>query len=505
MSLEISLESITVSRGGGPILDDVTWHLPPSGRIALLGGNGAGKSTLLRVARGEVWPDQLPGGGFAGSRTYTVDGVMSSSPIGARERIGLAGADLRDLYRRRGWNVASWLVAVSGLTDSPLPSGRVDEGAQAAAMAALERLGIARLAFTPFLELSQGQTMAVLLARAVVRQPEWVFLDEAVDGLDAPARRHLHGVLDRLSASGVGLAAATHHPRSLPGKEFSALLLDQGRVAFRGSLGEAASLLAHGRAPGGARMVAHERNSVAEGQRRETIGPPLLELSGVSVALGGADVLADITWALEPGRNWAVLGRNGAGKSSLSRLLAGELHPYAGRITRFGLPEPASLWDLRARMGLVAWDAQAEYPGECTVLDVLLSGYFGSFGLYDEPLAPMREHALGWLERLGLSKFAGRPFSTLSQGQARRAMIGRALVHGPDVLLLDEPLGGLDPKARGEVLGLLDDLARQGTQLVMITHNPWELPSAITHGLLLEMGRVVACGPIEEVLQRYDF
>lgn len=245
-------------------------------------------------------------------------------------------------------------------------------------------------------------------------------------------------------------------------------------------------------------------DSASEGQRRETWGPPLLELSGVSLAFGGIDVLADITWSLLPGQHWAVFGPNGAGKSSMARLLAGDLHPCAGRITRFGLPEPASLWDLRARMGLVAWDIQAQYPGGTTVLDVLLSGFFGSFGLYDEPLEHMRAKAHACLDRLGLSPLAGRPFVSLSQGQARRIMIVRALIHGPEALLLDEPLGGLDPRARGEVLGLLDDLAVQGCQLVMITHNPGELPAAISHGLLLEKGRIVAQGPIEDVLGRFD-
>ncbi|MFP5239960.1 MAG: ATP-binding cassette domain-containing protein, partial [Acidobacteriota bacterium] len=123
MSLEIIIENVRVSRGENLLLDGAGLHLPPGGRVALVGGNGAGKSTLLRVARGEVWPDQLPGGGYAGQRLYVVDGVATTSPIEARPRIGTAGADLRDLYRRRGWNVSGWLIVVSGLTDSPLASG----------------------------------------------------------------------------------------------------------------------------------------------------------------------------------------------------------------------------------------------------------------------------------------------------------------------------------------------------------------------------------------------
>ncbi|MFZ5425673.1 MAG: ATP-binding cassette domain-containing protein [Thermodesulfobacteriota bacterium] len=487
MSLEIILENVRVSRGGRLILDGVSWHLPPGGRVALAGGNGAGKSTLMRLARGEIWPDQLPGGGFAGKRLYVVDGVASQSPLEARPRIGLAGADLRDLYRRRGWNVSGWLVVVSGLTDSPLPSGVIGEAERRTSLGALESLGLADLAYRPFGELSQGQAMAVLLARAMVRQPEWLFLDEGTDGLDAASRRILHGLLEKLARQGMGIAAATHHPSSLPDLDFEVLAVRDGKAVFSGPLSGMPARAARARRSGPPRM-------------EPVPGPPVMELRGVTVELGGRAVLSGLDWALCPGENWVVAGRNGAGKSTFMKLLAGDLHPCAGSIARFGLPEPVSLWDLRDRLGVVSWEGQAGYPPETTVRDALVSGFFGSFGLYGEPGPAMLAAAAGWLDRLGLTALADRPMATLSQGQARRVMIGRALAFDPDVLLLDEPLGGLDQDARAEILSLLDDLAAQGRQLVMITHNPRELPGCVTRALVLEDGRAISAGPPEEAL-----
>lgn len=491
MNLAIDLENVRVSRGGDVLLDNVTWRLPAGGRVALVGGNGAGKSTLLRLARGDIWPDQLPGGGFAGTRRYVVDGRPEQSPLAARTMIGLAGADLRDLYRRRGWPVSAWLIAASGLTDSPLPAGAVGQAERQAALEALERVGAADLAYRPMTELSQGQTMAVLLARALVRKPAWVFLDEALDGLDAPSRRRIGGILVRLAAEGVGLAAATHHPSSLPDLDFTATALAAGRVRFTGPLAEAARRMAPAR---------RRRVSVAPA---ETGGQPLLELEGASLTLAGRDVLTDITWALRPGENWVVLGLNGAGKSSFLKLLSADLHPTSGRACRFGLPEPASLWDVRARLGYAAWDVQAEYPRETTARQALLSGFFGSMGLYDAPTQAQQKAVEGLLARLGLADLADHPVGSLSQGQARKVMIGRALVHDPMVLLLDEPLGGLDPAARGDVLALLDDLAVQGRQLVAVTHNPQEIPWSTTHALVLENGRIKAGGPVADVLAGY--
>lgn len=491
MNLAIELENMRVSRGGDVLLDDVTWRLPAGGRVALLGGNGAGKSTLLRLARGDIWPDQLPGGGFAGTRRYVVDGRPQESPLGARAMIGLAGADLRDLYRRRAWPVSAWLIAASGLTDSPLPAGALGRAERQAALEALERVGAADLAYRPLTELSQGQAMAALLARALVRKPAWVFLDEALDGLDAPSRRRLGAVLARLADQGVGLAAATHHPSSLPDLDFTATVLAAGRVRFTGPLSEAC------------RRLAPARRKKASAAPAQIGGRSLLELRHASLVLAGREALRDVTWCLRPGENWVVLGRNGAGKSSFLKLLSADLHPTSGQAFRFGLPEPASLWDVRARLGYAAWDVQAEYPRETTVRQALLSGFFGSMGLYDVPTGEQGHAVDGLIARLGLSDLAERPVGSLSQGQARKVMIGRALVHDPQVLLLDEPLGGLDQASRGDVLALLDDLAAQGRQLVVVTHNPWEIPWATTHALALEDGRVAASGPASDVLARY--
>lgn len=493
MSLEIILENVVVSRGGRPILDGVSWHLPPGGRVALAGANGAGKSTLLRLARGEIWPDQLPGGGFAGQRLYVTDGKASPSPLEARPRIGLAGVDMRDLYRRRGWGVSGWLVVVSGLTDSPLPSGLVGEAQRAAAFEALEGLNLTDLAHRPFTELSQGQAMAVLLARAMVRKPEWLFLDECADGLDASSRRLLHRVLTDLAGRGVGLAAATHHLSSLPGLGFDALVLEDGKAVYQGPLADA---------PKKRRAVS--ARSASPSPAGPSPAGPVIVVRGADVELGGRKALSGLDWELSPGEHWVVAGRNGAGKSTFIKLLSGDLHPSGGFISRFGLPEPVSLWDLRARLGVVSWEGQAEYPPEVTVRDVLVSGFFGSFGLYETPGPAMLATAAHWLDRLGLAALADRPMSTLSQGQARKAMIGRALAFDPCVLLLDEPLGGLDPEARAETLTLLDDLAAQGKQLVMVTHNPHEIPASMTHALELEDGRALAGGPLGEALGAYN-
>jgi len=504
MSLEIILNTVRVSRGGVPILDGVSWRLAPGGRAALIGGNGAGKSTLLSLARGDIWPDQRSDGSDDGERLYVVDGKPTPSPIEARTRIGLTGSDLRDLYRRREIDVAGWLVVVSGLTDSPLPAGFVGEAERKLAFKTLKELGISELADRPYLELSQGQAQALLLARAMIRRPEWLFLDEAADGLDSHARRLLHKILIRLTDQGVGLAVATHQPHLLPDLGFEALVLGGGKAVFAGPLPEAAAHFAPKRKAAGGVRSSTARAAARRTPHAAPSGEPLVTVQGVQVLLCEREALSRIDWTLLPGENWVIAGKNGAGKSTFLKLLAGDLYPSSGTISRFGLTEPVSLWDLRERMGLVSWEWQAQYPADSTVRGVVVSGFFGSFGLYDTPGKKELALADDWLGRLGLSHLADRPIATLSQGQARRAMIGRALAFDPAVLLLDEPLGGLDPAARAGMLELLDDLAAQGRQLVMVTHGLDEIPSRMTHALVLDQGRIVAQGPLEKTLNAYD-
>lgn len=494
MSVEIIIRNCRVSRGDRVLLHGVSWHLAPGGRAALVGGNGAGKSTLLKLARGDIWPDQVEGGGFAGERLYIVDGQAGQTPIAARPRIGMAGTGQRDLYRRREINIASWLIVASGLTDSPLASGSLGEAQRQAVMAALERLNAGNLACRPFLELSQGQAATVLLARALVRKPQWIFLDEAADGLDRASRKRFAALLERVGAEGVGLAVATHQPAFLPDLGFEALWLEDGRVTGHGPLKGAT-------ASSGRRAVSAPRARQPNPPADHGDTRPVLRVRSATVELSGNIALDNLSWELLPGQNWVVAGANGAGKSTFLKLLAGELYPLRGSVERFGESKPASLWDLRARMGAVSWEVQAGYPPETTVLDAVVSGFFGSFGLYEKPSAAMLDTARSWLARLGLAELAGQTMETLSQGQARRAVIGRALLFGPSVLLLDEPLSGLDTPARAQMLALLDDLAARGVSLVMVTHTLAEIPGAATHALVLENGRCALRGTLAEVLE----
>jgi iron complex transport system ATP-binding protein len=249
---------------------------------------------------------------------------------------------------------------------------------------------------------------------------------------------------------------------------------------------------------------------------RDTTLPPLLALDRVTVTRApGADrpALEDVTLRIGVGEHVAILGPNGSGKSTLVKLLTRECYPLAraGSGVRILGRDRWHVDELRATLGIVSPDLLAqctqdapgtERAGDGTVREAVLSGFFGSTRLFPHhhPTAEQRTRADAALARVGLAPLADRPVSRLSSGEAKRALIARALVHDPATLLLDEPTSALDLAAQRQLRETMRQLARAGVGLVLVTHHVAEIVPEIRRVVLLREGRVVADGPTAELL-----
>ena len=232
---------------------------------------------------------------------------------------------------------------------------------------------------------------------------------------------------------------------------------------------------------------------------------PYLELENVSAYLGERRVFDGLNLKLNLGEQTAVLGPNGAGKSALVKLINREIYPLVepgSSLKLFGNSR-VNLWTLRRRIGLVSSDLQSQYIPQIRGLDVVLSGWFGSVGLGrdQEPTAGQRQQALELIEQLSLAELSDERFGQLSEGQRRRLLIARALVHNPEVLVLDEPTNALDLKAKHQLLDLLRQLAQIGTTLLLVTHQIEAIVPEISRCVLLDQGKVVGDGATAAVLQ----
>jgi iron complex transport system ATP-binding protein len=248
---------------------------------------------------------------------------------------------------------------------------------------------------------------------------------------------------------------------------------------------------------------------------------PAIELTSVGVRRGESWILRGVDWSVPAGCCAAILGPNGSGKSTLARVLACHLWPTEGEASVLGARMgEANLLDVRREVRLVQSAGPYDADPELTTQQVVLTGFFGTIGLYNPTTGAMRAEADRLLAQVGLTHVAGHAYATLSSGERVRALIARALVVRPRLLLLDEPTAGLDLLAREQVLATVQRLFDAGAgsdatasppTTVMITHHVEELPPATSHVLLLSGGRVAARGTPDEVLRgevlsnAYDF
>ena len=253
----------------------------------------------------------------------------------------------------------------------------------------------------------------------------------------------------------------------------------------------------------------------ADHEGRLAVVAPAIEMSAVTVRRHGRDgapllLLDDLSWTVGCGEHWVVLGPNGAGKSTLLQIAGGALQPSRGRaVVLGGRIGGTDLRDLRERIGRVdAATARALRP-HLDGLAVVLTGAFGSIALQRKRIEDGHvARADELLRMVGATELRERRFEDCSQGERQRLLLARALmvgavgVGGPELLLLDEPATGLDLPSRERLLHAVVAIATRTPELptVTVTHHVEEIPSVTTHALLLRGGRVVASGPVDEVL-----
>jgi len=504
MRLSVTLHAISVRRGTKWALKDVSMSLKAGERWALIGGNGAGKTQLLKLIATAVWP--TPTG--RETRAYWL-GRHQVDIIEAKQRITYIGAELQDKYARYGWNLSTRDLLASGLQGTDLLSRPVTAAERRQVSTMLDLCGLVPLASRGFLSLSYGQKRLALLGRALIQSPDWLLLDEFYNGLDMDYRRRIDGLLTQARAHGQSWVASAHRAVDVPrgtsgliemhaGKIVSIKRLtraDLARLAAQAAESSAASAWAASFSPLAApplrgsetraERTIRSRSKSAK-KRATSSGKVVLRIVNADLYVDYREVLHAVNWQWREGEHWAVFGANGAGKSSFLKLLYGDLSPaLGGSIERIGYPKGTPIHRWKRRVGFVSPELQTDYAVNVTVLELVASGRYASIGMSDAPTVADLRQARRWLKFFSLLSVAKRRPRELSYGQLRRALFARALAGHTRILLLDEPLTGLDPRQRAAMKLLLERLMRRKLMLVIAVHHPEDLPRGITHGLSL--------------------
>jgi molybdate transport system ATP-binding protein len=467
----IALSRCSLVLDGHTVLDEIDFTLHRGERWALVGPNGSGKTLLLKMLRGDVWP--TPTG--RERRTTRLD----------KEQIAYVGPERQDKYVRYGWNPTVAELVTTGLFDEDIPLTKPSRAQRQRVARVLQRFGLVGLRRRRMLTLSYGQRRLALVARAFASEARVLLLDEVFNGLDGRARDKLRRALER-PRGGHDWVLTSHRPKELPANITHVARIAGGRILERGKgrqkWGHSSFRRARARATGSAET------------RNVPISPWLVRISNATIYRDYRLVIADLNWTLRAGEHWAVLGANGSGKSTLLSLIYGDLHPaLGGTIERAGLAAGDRIEEWKRRVAWVSPELQAEHFAAHSLEEVVISGRYASVGLNSTPTAADRRSARRWLQFFGIAELRDRGPRSVSYGQMRLALLARAMVNSPELLLLDEPCTGLDGDMRAQVLDEIERLARSGTQIVMAVHDAEDIVPAVRNVLKIKRLKAVGC------------
>ena len=216
----------------------------------------------------------------------------------------------------------------------------------------------------------------------------------------------------------------------------------------------------------------------------------VIDMKKVTIRYGERTILKDLDWTVMNGERWALSGQNGSGKSTLLSLVcADNPQSYACDITLFDRPRGSgeSIWDIKKHIGYVSPEMHRSYKRNLPAIRIVASGLMDSIGLYAIPNPKDYEKCHWWLNIFGIGHLADKPFLQLSSGEQRLVLLARAFVKDPQLLILDEPLHGLDLWNRRLAKDVIETFCqRKGKTMIMVTHYQEELPNVITNSLYLK-------------------
>lgn len=347
-----------------------------------------------------------------------------------------------------------------------------------------KKLNISHLLERPFIQLSTGESRKVLFCQMLVSEPDLLILDEPFEGLDQQSVQYWMQLVNELQSK-MALVLIVNRFNDIPDAADHIAVLDHLQLILQGKRSDIEQQAVY------SQLKFAEQN--IDVPLPESAAPliPLdsainpFELEEVTIQYGDKKIIDNLTWTVSPKQNWWIKGPNGAGKSTLLSIITGD-HPqsYANKVRLFGRQRGTgeTIWDIKKNIGYVSSQLHMDYRVNCAAIDVILSGFFDSIGVYQQVPNTLQLKAMEWLKRLNLADYAKKPFRSLSWGQQRLLLITRAMVKHPPILILDEPLQGLDGINRKLVKHFIEQLVNNShTQLLFVSHQDSDAPNCITH------------------------
>lgn len=458
-----------------PVLKNINWTWQADQQWAIVGGNGAGKSALAEMITDRLRPQR-------GSLTRATDIDINDDIVHLSFKLQreLIDHDIRfdDSELRADANDIGTTVRQIVLRKQTADA----HFEQIAKQCHIEHILDRGIRFV-----STGESRKTLLARALFQQPRMLILDNPFEGLDKSAQAELLALINHLLESEIKLLLLLKQASEVPVNISHVMVLEQGSIKSQGGRDSVLADLPQTQQP--PPLTNAELPAPIPRSYHLDRSQALIELRDVHVSYGDQAILKHINWRLDWGQHCCICGPNGAGKSTLLSLLCGDNHKAYGQDIRlFGRRrgDGESIWELKQKFGIVSTQLQLNHIGRTRVAELIASGLYDSVGLYKQCSGADRKIALQWLRLMDLQHIATQFFNQLSFGQQRLAMLARAMVKSPPILILDEPCIGLDLEHRQLVLALVDKIAARGDcHILYVSHTEDEVPACINQRLVL--------------------
>ncbi len=457
--------------------EPVDFCLEAGEHIAIVGRNGAGKSMFVDMLTGRhpAFPDMVK---------YSFDEPYNNlKHITFRDTYG--GDNDRTYFLQQRWN------QMEIDEETPTVGSKLEEAYQLAGEDTPERRALQKHIYEifhlePLLDkyiilLSSGELRKYKLASSLFTNPKVLIMENPFIGLDAQTRDQLKTLLGTLAhEQGLQIILVLAKTDEIP--DFITHIVEVRDM----------TVLPKRQTSGDGSFLFDESPTEAFKQKR-TVPECLTEVihfNKVTIRYGERTILKDLDWTVMKGEHWSLSGQNGSGKSTLLSLVcADNPQSYACDISLFGHKRGSgeSIWDIKRHIGYVSPEMHRSYRQNIPAIEIVASGLKDTVGLYTRPTETERVQCRKWLNALGISHLEERKFMEMSSGEQRLVLLARAFVKEPDLLILDEPLHGLDDVNRRMVKHLVDQYCEDpSVTLIYVTHYQEELPQCIDHSIFLE-------------------
>lgn len=452
----------------------LNWTLAQGQHWAVVGQNGAGKSVFVDILTRKI-AMKLGTLEIDSSAAWDAVKLMSFRDI-------YDAADYKNMYYQQRWNS-------SEVDQSPLVRELIKTWDNQTYLYHLLSLFQA----TDFLDkqlilLSSGELRKFLIIKALLAKPSVLILDNPYIGLDIASRKLLNELMnDMLQLESLQIMLVLSNPDEIPSFMTHVLSFQNMKLKRASSLKAFLEDKNLQQELFPQNLFLQKFPTVADTTQPYTYA---VKMESVNIRYGARTILKNLSWEIKRGEKWALLGPNGAGKSTLLSLICGDNpQAYANNFYLFDRKRGTgeSIWDIKKQIGYISPELHLYYLQDVPTIQVVASGFFDSIGLFGRYTTEQEETASQWLGVFGIEQLKNRSFLNLSYGEQRLVLLARAFVKSPDLMILDEPLHGLDKSNKEMVKDIIERYCHNpGKTLIYVTHYPEEIPSCVDKQLLLD-------------------